>query len=157
MPYKRIGSLLTVLALATIGAASSAAAQQREAEVALQQAMHVEQVEGDLEQAIQLYRELVANHSAIREVAAKAQLHVGLCYEKLGLTEAHQAYRDVIDGFPEQREAVAMAQARLASLAEELAELRRQPTFRKIESLPIHYAGWPMERTVVFTDSNHKS
>ena len=70
MPNKRIGSLLTLLALATIGAASPAAAQEREAEVALQQAMHVEQVEGDLELAIQLYRDIVAQHGDTRAVAA---------------------------------------------------------------------------------------
>ena len=133
MSYKRIASLLVMLALAAVAGARSAAAQEREAEVALQQALHVEQVEGNLERAIQLYRELVENHSAVREVAAKAQLHIGLCYEKLGLTEARQAYRDVIDDFPEQRDEVALAEERLASLTQELAELRRQPTFRKIE------------------------
>jgi len=133
MPYKKTVASLMTLMFVTVAFASSAAGQQHEAEVALQQAVHVELVEGDLERAIQLYRELLDRHSAVREVAAQAQLHIGLCYEKLGLTEAREAYRDVIDGFPEQRDAVAVAQERLASLAQELAELRRGPTFRKIE------------------------
>ena len=45
MSYKRIASLLVMLALAAVAGARSAAAQEREAEVALQQALHVEQVE----------------------------------------------------------------------------------------------------------------
>jgi Tol biopolymer transport system component len=133
MLNKRIGSLFPTLAFLASAITSSALAQQREAEVALQQAMHVEQVEGNLERAIQLYTELVDTHAAARDVAAKAQLHIGMCLEKLGLTEARQAYRDVVDNFPEQRDAVAAAQQRLASLAEQLAELTRQPTFTKIE------------------------
>jgi Tol biopolymer transport system component len=39
----------------------------------------------------------------------------------------------VIDDFPEQRDEVDAAQQRLASLAQELAELSREPTFTKIE------------------------
>jgi Tol biopolymer transport system component len=143
MPERKVFKILAplmVLVIGAVGFASTAVAQQREAEVALQQAMQVERVEGDLERAIQLYRDLVESYSTVRQVAAQAQLHIGLCLEKLGLTEARAAYRDVIDDFPEQRDVVAVAQARLASLAEELAELRREPTFTKIEiaSKPDH-------------------
>jgi Tol biopolymer transport system component len=106
---------------------------QQTAEELFQAGLYQEEAQGALELAIQLYRQLVDQHPGNREVAAKAQLHIGLCYEKLGLTEARQAYRSVIDDFPEQREEVAMAQDRLANLTQELAELRRQPTFRKIE------------------------
>jgi hypothetical protein len=52
--------------------------------VALQRAMHVEHVEGDLERAIQLYRDIVAQHGDVRNAAAKALLRLGSCYEKLG-------------------------------------------------------------------------
>lgn len=139
MPYKRIVALLVALTFVAISG-TPAAAQEGEAEVALQRAMHVEQVQGDLERAISLYKELVESFPNARDVAAKAQLHIGLCYEKLGLTEARAAYRSVIDDFPEQRDEVDVAQQRLASLAQELAELRREPTFTKIEiaSKPDH-------------------
>jgi Tol biopolymer transport system component len=66
-------------------------------------------------------------------VAAKAQLHIGLCYEKLGLTEAQQAYRRVIADYPDHTDEVAVARERLNSLERELVELNRRPTFRKIE------------------------
>jgi len=48
--------------------------------------------------------------------AAKAQLHIGLCYEKLGLKEALKAYQNVIDKYPEQTEAVRTAQEKLSLL-----------------------------------------
>jgi Tol biopolymer transport system component len=132
MWYQRSASVSVLLACAAT-MTSSMVAQQRAAEVALQQAMHVEQVEGDLQQAIVLYQRILTAHRESRTVAAQAQLHIGLCYEKLGLTEAGQAYRNVIEGFPEQHDVVATAEQRLASLAQALAELRRHPTFTKIE------------------------
>jgi Tol biopolymer transport system component len=106
---------------------------QQTAEELYQAGLYQEEVQGDLERAIQLYKELVDSFPTARAVAAKAQLHIGLCYEKLGLTGAREAYRNVIDDFPDQRDEVAVAQQRLASLAQELAELRRGPTFTKIE------------------------
>ncbi len=133
MRYTRLIAVVTMLLLAMVVATSHLLAQQRDAEVLLQQAKHAEQVEGNLEQAISLYSQLLEDHPDVRDVAAKAQLHIGLCYEKLGLTEARQAYRNVIDDFPEQREEVATAQQRLVSLTDELAELHRGPTLRKIE------------------------
>jgi len=51
----------------------------------------------------------------------------------LGLGEAGQAYQRVVDDFSDHRDEVAVARERLASLTQELAELRREPTFRKIE------------------------
>jgi len=149
---RKIRTLVIGLAVVACPAIRPATAQERPAAVLLEQALHVEHVEGDLERAIALYRELVESRSSAREVKAKAQLHIGLCYEKLGLTEARQAYRDVIDGFPEQRDVVAVAQERLASLAQELAELRREPTFTKIEiaSNPDHGVLSPDGSTLAF-------
>ena len=129
MRARRVATVVLSLALMWPAVGYS----QQIAEELYQAALYQEEVQGDLERAIQLYEELVESFPAARDVAAKAQLHIGLCYEKLGLTEARQAYRSVIDDFPEQRDEVALAQQRLASLAQELAELRRGPTFTKIE------------------------
>lgn len=132
MRYTTIMALLAGLVIGRLAGASAVVAQEREAEVALQRAMHVEQVQGDLQQAIGLYLRILKEHRESRAVAARAQLHVGFCYEKLGLTQARQAYRTVINDFPEQRDEVASARERLASLTQEVAELRRRPTFRKV-------------------------
>jgi Tol biopolymer transport system component len=98
-----------------------------------QQALVLEQAEGNLGAAIQLYERIADEFAGDRELVAKALVQMGRCYEKLGLTDARQVYRRVIDDFPEQQSEVAIARERLASLAQELAELRRGPTFRKIE------------------------
>jgi Tol biopolymer transport system component len=66
-------------------------------------------------------------------VGARAQLHIGLCYEKLGQQEAQQAYRRVIAEFPEHATEVAVARDRLAEIERSAAELNRQPTFREVE------------------------
>ncbi len=68
-----------------------------------------------------------------RAVGARAQLHIGLCYEKLGQQEAQQAYRRVIADFPDHATEVAVARGRLADIERSLAKLDRRPTFRKIE------------------------
>jgi Tol biopolymer transport system component len=65
-------------------------------------------------------------------VGAKALLHIGLCYEKLGLREAQQAYQGVISNYPEAAQEVAVARQRLASLTRALAELEQEPRFRKL-------------------------
>ena len=116
MRYTRIGSLFLTLAILPVLTPPQLVAQERDAEVLLQQAMHAEQVEGDLEQAISLYRELVEEHGNVRPVAASALLHLGLCYEKLGREEAASVYQRVLTEYADQGEMVAEARARLAAL-----------------------------------------
>ncbi|UCC84478.1 MAG: PD40 domain-containing protein [Gemmatimonadota bacterium] len=106
---------------------------QQTAEELYQAGLYQEEVQGNLESAIEIYRRILDDFSGNRTVGAKAQLHVGLCYEKLGLQEAQQAYRRVIDEFPEHTDEVAVARDRLAGIERSLAELNRQPSFRKIE------------------------
>jgi Tol biopolymer transport system component len=115
MSYRRWISFPMALAFAAT-LASSVIAQQRDAEVALQQAMQVEQVQGDLERAIRLYRDIIAHHGDARAVAAKGLLQLGQCYEKLGRTEATNAYQRLVREYGDQSEMVAAARARLAAL-----------------------------------------
>jgi Tol biopolymer transport system component len=121
---------LSVLALA-IAAASAAYAQQT-AEELYQAGLYQEEVQGNLETAIDVYRQILEDFSDNRTVGAKALLHIGLCYEKLGLREARQAYQGVISDYPEAAQEVAVARQRLASLTQALAELEQEPRLRKI-------------------------
>ena len=61
-----------------------------------------ERAKGDLEEAIRLYQQIVEDFADDRALAAKALLHIGLCYEKLGRAEAQKAYQRVIEEYPEQ-------------------------------------------------------
>jgi Tol biopolymer transport system component len=89
-----------------------------------EKALYMEEAQGDLQKAIDLYQEILKQFPKNREVAAKAQLHIGFCYEKLGLKQAQKAYKQVIDGYPEQAEAVKLAKEKLTTLTRAKALLQ---------------------------------
>ena len=76
---------------------------QQTAEELFEKALYMEEAQGDLQKAIGLYEQILKQFPENREIAAKAQLHIGLCYEKLGLQEAPKAFQKVLDDFPEQK------------------------------------------------------
>jgi Tol biopolymer transport system component len=86
------------------------------AEVQLKAAIHKEQVEGDLKAAIQLYQRIVEKYPGNKEVAAKALLYTGQCYEKLGQADARKSYERLLRQYADQNEVVAEARARLSAL-----------------------------------------
>ena len=116
-PHQSIGVILAVLVCAMGFWALSAPSQKNtQQEVLLQKAIQKETVDGDLPAAIKLYQQIVANPGGNRSVAAKAQLHLGFCYEKSGLKQAQEAFQRVIDQYPEQGDAVKAAKERLSIL-----------------------------------------
>jgi len=125
-------TLLTALVTLTLTVGAQPALSQSGHDL-FQQALVMERANGQLQEAIALYERIAEEFADDRELVARALVQMGGCYEKLGLTDARAVYRRVIDDFPEQRSEVATAQQRLASLVQELAELRSGPTFRKIE------------------------
>jgi tetratricopeptide (TPR) repeat protein len=96
---------------------ASSASIQQSAEQLYQSGIYKEEVEGELEKAIEIYQTIVKQFPGNREIAAKAQLHIGLCYEKLGLKEAQKAFQKVVDNYPERQEEVAIAKERIAALS----------------------------------------
>jgi len=101
---------LTVAASATFGTQAS------EAEVQLQAALHVELADGELNDAIELYKGVIDTYANQRAVAAKALLQIGRCLEKLGDGQARDVYARVLGDYPDQAESVAAASARLLAL-----------------------------------------
>jgi Tol biopolymer transport system component len=98
---------------------------QQSAGELFEKALYVEEGQGDLQKAIGLYQDIVKRFPESREVAAKALLHVGMCYEKLGLAEAEKAFKKVISDFPDQVEAVKLARERLTVLPTAKAALEK--------------------------------
>ena len=78
------------------------------------QALHQEEVEGDLRAAIATYTRVVADTRASRKVVATALFRLGLCFERLGDTESRKAYERIIREFADQPDVVALARGRLA-------------------------------------------
>ena len=118
---------------------SSSVYTQQSAEQLYQSGIYKEEVEGELQEAIEIYQKILKQFSGNRDVAAKAQLHIGLCYEKLGLKQAQKAFQKVIDGYPEQTEAVKAAKEKLSLLLRARAVVEKgdkEFTMRKVCSDP---------------------
>ncbi len=75
-----------------------------------------EEGEGALQEAISLYNQVAKNQNADKTLQAKALLHIGMCYEKLGKQEAVRAYQQLVSNFPEQKNEVNIARERLSKL-----------------------------------------
>ena len=113
---------------------------QQAADELFEKALYTEEAQGDLQKAIELYEQILKQFSENREVAANAQLHIGLCFEKLGLQEAPKAFQKVLDEFPEQKEAVKVAQEKLAVFLKAKAAIEKvvkEFNIRKVWSGPL--------------------
>ncbi len=97
---------------------------QQSAEELYQAALLKIEAEGDLSGAIKLLQGIIVKFPDRREVAAKAQLQIGICHQKLGTKEAEKAFQKVIDNYPDQSEAVRQAKEKLSLL------LRAQALFK---------------------------
>ena len=107
-----------VLAAVALGALAAAQGQDRP-DLQLKAAVYKETVEGDLQGAITLYKQIVSNAAATRQIAAAALLALGGCFEKLGeaqATEARKAYERLVAEYSDQSQPAAEARARLAAL-----------------------------------------
>ena len=123
---KRTLTLLALLVpLALLG---NILAQQTSLDL-FQKALTKEKAEGNLEEAIALYQK-VAEKGEDEALAAQAQLHIGMCYEKLGLGKAREAYEKVIARFPKQEESVRTAREKLARLRKPAAAEKDDGAFR---------------------------
>ena len=93
-----------------------------------QAALTQEKGEGNLEEAIRLYKQVVEAHEkgeGDEGLAARAQLRIGVCQEKLGLAQARQTYEAVRDKYPNQPQVGAEAAQRLGSTHQREATIER--------------------------------
>jgi len=90
---------------------------QESAQQLLQSALYKQQVEGDLDGAIELFASITERPGQDRAIVARALLQLGLAYETLGSPDAGLTYRNLVRDYPDQGELVAQARERLASLS----------------------------------------
>jgi Tol biopolymer transport system component len=90
--------------------------QSNKAEILLGAGLHQEEVDGNCKEAIKTYQKVIQEKSAPKHIAARAQLHIGACQEKLGQREAHVAYELVLSRYADQTELAAEARSRMAVL-----------------------------------------
>jgi Tol biopolymer transport system component len=101
------GMMLTMVALGQ---------RNESSEVMLGAGLHQEEVEANCKEAIKMYEEVVQRKGSPSNVAARAQLHIAICQEKLGKQEARMAYEAVLK-YADQPDIVADARSRIAGLA----------------------------------------
>lgn len=87
-----------------------------EYKILFEKAKFTMETKGDLNGAINLFNEIIKKYPKEREYAAKSQLYIGICYEKLGVTEARKAYEKVVNDYTDQAEVVVQAKDRLGAL-----------------------------------------
>jgi len=114
---ERFKSITIILLLAF--AVPASAVQTKPASVLLQEGLYAEEIEGNLEAAIKVYERILKEFPKNRPVDAKALLHIGLSYEKLGRSEARKAYERVLREYADQPEAVSAARVRLTTLGQQ--------------------------------------
>jgi Tol biopolymer transport system component len=131
-------SFLGVLVLAISLGVILAASVQQSAEEMYEAAVLKKDADGDMEGAIKIFREIVERYPDNVEIAAKAQLQIGICYEKLGqksIKEAQAAFQKVLDNYPGQKEAVKRAKEKLSRILKARAVTEGKDETVKIRQL----------------------
>ena len=99
-----------LLSIAILAASVLAAGTQSGNDL-FQKALIMERTEGNLQEAIKLYQQIVDKFSADHKLAAQALLQMGGCYETLGQAGARKAYEQIVSEYADQAEPVKMAQS----------------------------------------------
>lgn len=118
--YRARFALLTAITALSgfggLGFASTARAADSDLPQLLERAIYSEETKGDLDSAMGLYQQIVADANASQALAAQAQLRLAICYDKKkDYAAATAAFEKRVHDFPAQKEYVALANEYLAS------------------------------------------
>jgi hypothetical protein len=76
----------------------------------MEQGVYSEETKGDLDAALKIYRQVVAEAKTGQSVAAQAQYRMGVClYKKKNYTEATAAFEKLVKEYPDLKELVTLA------------------------------------------------
>jgi Tol biopolymer transport system component len=115
-----------------------ASGAQQSAEEMYEAAIFKKDADGDVAGAIKVFREIVDRFPGDVEIAAKAQLQIGICYEMLGqknVDQAMEAFQKVIDKYPTQSAEVKIAREKLSLLLKALSAEKKADTEFKLEKI----------------------
>ena len=105
-----------LLLIAALFFITNTSLSQQTAGQLFEKAIQLEEANGELKKAIEVYQTIVNKFRDNRPIAAEAQLHVGMCYEKLGKQAAKKAYMKVIREFADQEDVLTEARIRLSRI-----------------------------------------
>ena len=105
------------LALLLVVVLCSAAALGKSASVLLREGLYAEEVEGDLDAAIDIYRQIIADGTAQRKLVAQALYRQGMCFlKKRNEPEARAALQKLVSDYNDQTDIVEKAKPLLEDL-----------------------------------------
>ena len=107
---------IILILILCLGPMIMAKGQEQQAGKLLSKAIYQEEVNGELDEAINTYQLIVQQYPDDRKVSAEALLHLGICYEKIGMPQAYDTYQDIINKYAEQQHEVALARKRMDHL-----------------------------------------
>ncbi len=112
---KKILALATAVLLLALGAGPALAQSGYDL---FQKALVKERAVGDIEEALRLYQRIVKEFAGNHALAAKAQLRMGLLYDRLGRkADAQRAYQAVVNQYSDQTNEARQARAKIAVAA----------------------------------------
>jgi len=108
--------------------------QEKQADDLLSNAMYQEEVKGNLEEAILIYKDIIKKYPEQRAISAEALFHLGLSNEKLGNKKAKEYYETLVNNFGDQPKYVRIAKERLSKLmvADKVSITLLEPKFTRI-------------------------
>ncbi|MBF8296217.1 MAG: hypothetical protein HW389_2762, partial [Bacteroidetes bacterium] len=121
-----VGAILLISSLAL-------SQQSNKAESLYQEALMQMEGKGNFSKALEVFGQIIKDYPGNRQVSARSQYQIGVCYEKLGKNEAKKAYEQVVKNFADQPQVVAEARTRLAALSA-ATESGRGPVARRVLS-----------------------
>ena len=131
-------TLVTIMAISLILGSYQSFAQT--AEDLISKGIQLEEIKGELEKAIEVYQTIVTRFSDNRPIAAKAQFHIGICYEKLGLEKARKAFQKVVEDYPDQVEMAKMAREKLSILLRAITDVKELKIRKVLEGQIVIYS-----------------
>jgi Tol biopolymer transport system component len=115
MIMKKILGLATVILLLALGAGTGLAQSGYDL---FQKALVKERAVGDVEEALRLYQRIVKEFGGNHALTAKAQLRMGLLYDRLGReAEALRAFQVIVNQYADQANEAQQARAKIATAA----------------------------------------
>lgn len=112
---------ITIALAIALAVGVSSATRAESASVLLEKAIYTEETVGDVDAAIEIYREIIEADQASRRAVAEAHYRLGVCYLKKGRAqEAIQAFERMTVDYPQQKQLVAKANERLAEARKQL-------------------------------------
>lgn len=119
----------------------------------LQKGIYTEETVGDLDAAIKIYEQVVAEAEANRSLVVQAHYRLAMCYEKKGQKqEAVAMLRKLIEQFPHETEVVAHASAKLRALGEPAAGVVVRQVWADAADLKFTGAASPDGKYISYVD-----